>query len=213
MANTIEDLINQIYAEQGGTSYFDAMLGAAIEQARLNVADIDRSYGRGIEESNILYDESARNLLKQRDDTYEQNRGQFAGQGILRSGIFANEQGRVGEAYQRDLTSAAQRRTSSQADLTNQRLSGYNQIQGGLRGAQAEAANRYQQQIQADAQRRLEAQFQAQQAQQAAAAARRSGGGGGGYYSLENLFGQKPTTVKEQILARNPPASSIIRRF
>lgn len=203
--NPVEALINKIYAEQGKNNYFDAGLGAAIENARLGLADINRSYGRGTEEARISYDEAARNLLRQRDESYENNRGQFAGQGILRSGIFATEQGRVGEAYQRDLTGAAQRRTSMLENLANQRLSGYNELQRMLRGEQAGAVSRAEAKRQAEAQRRMEAYYREQQAamqrqamevqrqqllQQKALAGRGGGGGGGGggYYTLEDLF-------------------------
>lgn len=204
--NPVEALINKIYAEQGKNNYFDANLGAAIENARLGLADINRSYGRGTEETRIAYDEAARNLLRQRDDQYEHNRGQFAGQGILRSGIFAGEQGKVGEAYQRDLTGAAQRRTSGLENLANQRLSGYNELQRMLRGEQAGAVSRADAKRREEAQRRLEAHYRQQQTamqqeamrvqkqqmeQQRALIGRGGGGGGGGgggYYTLEDLF-------------------------
>lgn len=206
MANPIEDLINRIMAEQGGNDYFDSQLAAAIDQSRLNVADINRTYGRGTEEAQIAYDEMARNLLRSRDEGYEANSGNFAGRGLLRSGIFATEQGKIGEAYQRDLTSAAQRRTSTLENLANQQLSGYNQIQGYLRGEQGGAIGRADERRASEAQRALESRYQQQQlemqqqamAQQAAlmrqqlSAASRGGGGGGGggggYYTLEDLF-------------------------
>lgn len=203
--NPVEALINKIYAEQGKNQYFDAGLGAAIENARLGLADINRSYGRGNEEARIAYDEAARNLLRMRDESYQTNRDQFAGQGILRSGIFATEQGKVGESYQRDLTGAAQRRTSALEDLSNQRLTGYNEIQRMLRGEQASAVTRADQKRREEAQRRLEAHYRAEQTrmQQEAMRIQRQhmerqramigrggggGGGGGGYYTMEDLF-------------------------
>lgn len=207
MADPVTNLINKIYAEQGKSKYFDAALGAAIENARYRLADLNRSYGSGVNEARIGYDEAARNLLKQRDEAYDQNSGQFAGQGILRSGIFATEQGKVGEAYQRSLTDAAQRRTQALQNLANSRLSGYNSIQGGLRTAQGAAITRAEQKRQQQAQQRIQAEYQAQQnrlamqalqmqqqqMRQQIAMANRSGGGGGGgggggYYSMEDLF-------------------------
>jgi len=205
--NPVEALINRIAREQGKSGYFDPRLGAAIESARLGLADINRSYGRGTEEARIGYDEASRDLLKQRDETYEQNRGQFAGQGLIHSGIFATEQGKVGEAYQRGLTQAGQRRTSLLQDLANNRLSGYNELQRMLRGEQAGSAERAAQRRRDEAQRRIEAAYRAEQQrmaqaalavqkqqlmQQRALAGRTGGGGGGGggggYYSLQDLF-------------------------
>lgn len=205
MANPIEDLINRIMGEQGQNDYFDAILAGAIDQARLNVADIDRSYGRGTEEAKIMYDEASRNLLRERDEGYDLNSGNFAGRGLLRSGIFATEQGKIGDAYQRGLTSAAQRRTSTLADLANQQLSGYNSVQGFLRGHQGEAISRADARRAAEAERALQAQYREQEMamqqrameqqmaiarQQLALAGRGGGGGGGGggYYSMEDLF-------------------------
>lgn len=219
--NPIEELINRIYAEQGSNNYWDAGLGAAVENARLSLADVNRGYGRGVEEAGISYNELARDLLRRRDESLEQNTGQFAGQGILRSGIFAKEQGRVGESYQRGLGDAATRRTSMLADLENNRLSGFNDIQRMLRGEQSNAVARAQQRRAEEAERQMQAQFQAQQlalqqqalenqrsqAEQQLALARSSGGGGGGgggYYTLEDLFGPMPQQGPKQKL-QTPP--------
>lgn len=208
MASPVEDLINRIYSEQGGNNYFDALLGSAIEQARLNLADVERTYGRGTEEAKILYDESSRNLLRERDEGYKDNSDTFAGKGLIRSGIFATEQGKIGDAYQRGLTSAAQRRTSMLENLSNSRLGGYNQIQGYLRGEQGGAVQRSQDRRAEEARLELERQFREQEmtmqqqamdqqrsiAMQQLQLAQRSGGGmsggggGGGYYTLEDLF-------------------------
>lgn len=205
----VQDWINRIYREQGGkNNYFDAALGSAIEAARTGVADIDRAYTRGAEAVDTQYDEMQRDLLRSRDDTYKQNTGQFAGQGILKSGIFATEQGKVAEAYQRGLTDAAKRRTEGRQSLIDQRLSGYNALVGNLRNARSGAISRAVTRRQEAAQRKIEAEFRKRQAfmaqvaqnnarailQQQLALARRpvggggGGGGGGGYYDLASLF-------------------------
>lgn len=201
-------LINRIYAGQGRVKNFDPQLAASINTARTNLADINRSYNRGVLEAQVNYDETARNLLKQRDQAYDTNSNQFAGQGILRSGIFATEQGKVGEAYQNDLTGAANAKRAARENLISQRLSGYNQTTAALRNAQAAATARAAERRMKQAQDRIQAEFQKRQQfmalvaqnqqrqllQQQLALSRQSigggggGGGGGGYYDLASLF-------------------------
>lgn len=206
--NPVEALINKIYKEAQGSKYWDSRLGGAVESARLSLSDINRMYNSGVNEANIGYDETSRDLLKNRDDTYRHNTNQFGSQGIIKSGIFAGEQGKVGEQYQKGLTQAAQRRTSAKANLADQRLAGYNEIQRVLRGEQSGAVERAALKRQQEAQRRLEAHYRKEQQRMAAEALRiqkqqiaqqkalmsRSGGGGGGgggggaMYDLASLF-------------------------
>lgn len=205
--NPVEALINKIYAEGSKQKYFDPSLAAAVNNARLGLADINRSYGRGVEEAGIGYDETARQLLKSRDENLKNNTGQFAGQGILKSGIFATEQGKVGENYQQGVTQAAQRKTSALQELANSRLAGYNELQRMLRTEQGSALNRAAAKRQEEANRKLEAYYrgvQQQMAQQALAVQKQQlaqqkalagrsgggggGGGGGGMFTLESLF-------------------------
>lgn len=197
VTDRVTDLINSIYKAQGSNKYFDASLANTIAAGRRSLGDLNKRYTRGTEEARVGYDETARDLLQARDRQYEQNTGQFAGQGILRSGIFATEQGRVGEGYQRDLTSAAQRRQQALQALAEDRTSGVDTIVEGIRGANASAMARAAQRRQEAAQAKIEAEYRQRQAflsiaaqqQQAAllrqqlALARRPppvGGGGGG---------------------------------
>lgn len=222
LTDRVNALINSIYAAQGKNKYFDSSLGNTIASSRRAMGDLNKRYTRGTEEARVGYDETARDLLQARDRQYEQNTGQMAGQGILRSGIYATEQGRIGEGYQRDLTSAAQRRQQQLQALAEDRNSGFDTIIEGLRGANTAAVQRAAAKRQQEAQAKIAAEFARRQAflsiaaqnQQAAllrqqlALARRpvpvgggGGGGGGGmipFDLLQTLFMQQVAKNKQK---------------
>lgn len=161
----LAQLIWQIQSHNGSVSAFDPQLAAAVKQALLGKSDLDRAFQTATGEAKIGFDEARQQLQKQKIESYANNDQYFSGNGLLRSGIYANQQGKVGTAYQDGLTQAAQRRQQMIGQATDARLSGYNQLQGMLEGAQGDSARRAQQDAQEAAQRAI----QAQQAQQMAA--------------------------------------------
>lgn len=161
----LDALIAKMQGGNGATGHYDPGLAAAIQAAVLGKADIERAFGQTTEEAKIGFDEMRQQLQKQKVEGYENNEGNFSGNGLLRSGIFATEQGKVGTQFQEGLTAAAARRQAMIQNATNQRLSGLNQLQAGLAGAQASATERAQANAQAAAAQRLATQ----QAQQLAA--------------------------------------------
>lgn len=138
----LAQLLAQLQGQMGSVSNFDPLYAAAIKRALLSKSDLDRGYSTAAEEAKIGFDEARQMLQQQKVLGYENNEGNFSGNGLLRSGIFASEQGKVGENFQKGLTSAAQRRTSTINSAADARLSGYNQIQAGLEDAQAGSAVR-----------------------------------------------------------------------
>jgi hypothetical protein len=197
LTDRVNAYINSIYASAGKNKYYNPQLGNALTSARRGLANLNQRYRTGENEARVGYDETSRDLLQARDRQYEQNTGQFAGQGILRSGIFATEQGRVAEGYQRDLTAAAQRRQQALQALAEDRNAGIDSLMEGLRSANAGAAAAERERRQQAAAQKLEEEFRRRQAfmavvaqnqqkailQQQLALARRPipvGGGGGG---------------------------------
>lgn len=161
---TISPLAQYIAQLQGGLGKnmgYDAQLAAAIQGAQLGKSDLDRAFGAATGEAKTAYEEMARQLQEQKVEGYEANEGQFSGNGLLRSGIFAGAQGEVGERYQEGITNAVKRRVGTVQGATDARLSGYNQIQAGLAGAQGAASARG-----AEAARQREMQRIQQQQQQ-----------------------------------------------
>jgi hypothetical protein len=158
----LAQLINQMQGKLGSVSGYDPQLAASIQQALYQKSDLDRGHSSATNEAKIGYDELAQALQEQKVRGYETNEGNFSGNGLLRSGIFATEQGKVGEEYQKGIVGAAQRRQQMIQQATDARLSGYNQISSMLAGAQGSAAQRA-----ADAAKQREMQAIQTQQQQA----------------------------------------------
>lgn len=160
--NPLQTLAAKIAGNNGRSSSYDPILAAATRRSQAAISDIQRQFHTGSEEAKIGYDEERQGLQEQKIANYEQNTGNFAGRGLLRSGIFAMEQGKVGKNFQSGLTAAAERRQRTIQGLTNARLSGLNNIQSALEEAQGAAAERANQAAAREAQQAMATQ-QAQQ--------------------------------------------------
>ncbi len=160
----LAQLINRMRGANGSNGRYDGQLGAAIQQAMYGKADMDRLYESTAQEAKIGFDEQRQQLQKAKVQGYGQNEEQFSANGLLHSGIFGMEQGKVAEQFQEGLTAAAARRQAAVQNAANQRLSGYNTLQGGLHSAEADASERAQERARQAAAQRLATQ-QAQQMQ------------------------------------------------
>lgn len=187
MASSLEALLGQIRKLQQGAPY-DPSLATALQNAQYQMSDLDRSYDKGRQSVQSMYDEGVRNLGQQRDTNVKNTMGLFADRGTLHSGIHANAQGEVEQDYQTGLTDAAQRRLAGFTSLDEGRRSAESGIQQMLVGAQedysrrqAEAAQaRANQQAQREAAAAQAAQQAAMQRQMIAAINAQNTGGGGG---------------------------------
>lgn len=195
MASSLDTLLEQIRQLQQGNPY-DSGLATALQQAQYQMSDLDRSYTRGVQDVESGHEQTTRQLGKDRDRGWEVNEGKFADSGLLHSGIFAGQQGKVGEAYETGLGSAVQRRLEGLNSMAENKRQGESGIQSMLVGAQSdytarqEAAARARAEAQAakeaqDRQNALAQQAAAQQQalmQQMIAAQNSAQYGGGGAY-------------------------------
>lgn len=156
--DALTELINQI--NQGnaqGTPNFDPALNTAIQQILLRAADLDSQLARG--KTRLDSDYQMQEYLLKRDmgqalDTLAQT---TADRGLMRSGIYVEDQARTSQGYQDQLADAARRRAQALADLEQGYKSGRTELQAGLLGERQSSADRM-------AAARHQAQLEAQQA-------------------------------------------------
>jgi hypothetical protein len=180
MAIPLAKYLRDMQAQNGRWGTYDPTLASIIGQAQSGLASTNAQYARGVNSTKINYGRQKQRLAKVKDETLGANTNQFADQGILRSGIFATEQGQVGTAYQEDLTDLTADRTSKLTSLSDAKLAEQQRLRGMVSTGVADATRRQEDQRRqaaqeaaeaAHQQKMLELQRQQMEAQKAAAAA------------------------------------------
>lgn len=180
MATPLSKYLRDMQAQNGRWGHYDPTLASLIGQAQSGLASTNAQYSRGVNSTKIQYGRDKQRLAKVKDETLDSNANQMADQGILRSGIFATEQGKIGTAYQEDLTDLTANRTRTLSSLSDAKLAEQQRLRGMVSSGVAESSRRQEERQRAAAQeaaaaahqqKMLELQRQQIEAQKAAAAA------------------------------------------